>query len=406
MSELPLPAALDSPRLRLHPLDAAARCDLADALQAHGCRWPGAPHGRGDAAGPTADAWPGEGWPADGPHDRPAVLQLGESARAAEARAALGRATRPWCFALFDRHDPPPHPGRDARRRAGIGHPPLAGAAGGVGLWQLDRANRRAELSFALRPDRRGSGLMHEALGALLAVVFDPPAGSAWAALALHRLEARPPAGDYPACRCLERHGFRLEGVLRERWWCDGQPVDEAVYALHRPAWHRRPVPGARGVFDGAVYALSRAELAAWLAMRIALWPGTSADAHQAEMAQQLADPRQYLVLGAFDGTGDLAGFAEVGLRHDPVVGVDCTPVGFLEGLFVAPTWRRRGVARALVRAALGWSREHAARGFASNVLLDNPASLALHRALGFVETGRVAYFSWPAEPPAGWPAP
>ena len=57
------------------------------------------------------------------------------------------------------------------------------------------------------------------------------------------------------------------------------------------------------------------------------------------------------------------------------------------------PECRRRGVARALVDAIVDWARGEGLSEFASDALLDNTVSHAMHAALGFAETERVVYF-------------
>lgn len=72
-------------------------------------------------------------------------------------------------------------------------------------------------------------------------------------------------------------------------------------------------------------------------------------------------------------------------------------PAGwYLLGVFVEPRWRRRGIARALVRVRLEWlsTRAHEAFYFTN---AENRASLALHHAFGFVELTRD--FTFPGEP-------
>jgi aminoglycoside 6'-N-acetyltransferase I len=75
------------------------------------------------------------------------------------------------------------------------------------------------------------------------------------------------------------------------------------------------------------------------------------------------------------------------------------SPVGFLEGLYVAPTWRRHGVARSLVEVAQAWCVECGCSEFASDALLDNAISHAVHRALGFAEAERVVHCVKPVRP-------
>ncbi len=96
----------------------------------------------------------------------------------------------------------------------------------------------------------------------------------------------------------------------------------------------------------------------------------------------------------AIDSNNAVVGFAEAGLRVDPVNGTDGSPVGFLEGLYVVPTWRRQGIGRALVQAVEQWTRSRGCFELASDALLDNRESHAAHAAYGFKETERVVYFN------------
>lgn len=130
----------------------------------------------------------------------------------------------------------------------------------------------------------------------------------------------------------------------------------------------------------------------AWLQLRTALWPHCSAQEHLQEMAAFLAEPGRYAQFIAFEGD-EPAGFAEAALRHDYVNGTETSPVVFLEGIYVAPAWRRRGVARLLVRQVARWARARGVREFASDAALDNVASHEMHHALGFHETERVVFF-------------
>jgi aminoglycoside 6'-N-acetyltransferase I len=95
----------------------------------------------------------------------------------------------------------------------------------------------------------------------------------------------------------------------------------------------------------------------------------------------------------AYVGAGQAAGFAEGSIRSDFVNGTETSPVVFLEGLYVAPALRRRGIARKLVTAVAGWGTERGCREFASDAALGNRPSRRVHRALGFQETERVVYF-------------
>lgn len=131
-----------------------------------------------------------------------------------------------------------------------------------------------------------------------------------------------------------------------------------------------------------------------WLDFRLALWSDATADDHRAYMAIALAQPERFLQLMMYDERRTPIGFIEGSIRSDYVNGTETSPVGFVEGVYVAPAWRRQGVARQLYAAIGDWARARGCRELASDALLDNEVSQQAHRALGFRETERVVYFT------------
>lgn len=139
----------------------------------------------------------------------------------------------------------------------------------------------------------------------------------------------------------------------------------------------------------------TRADRAAWLRLREALWPtppGETSD-HPAEVDAFFAGDRRVasLVLLAYESAASPApiGFAEVSIRSQ-VEGCVTDRVAYLEGWYVVPEQRRSGVGRALVRAVEAWARAQGCTEMGSDVELENSASLAAHRRLGFLEEARV----------------
>jgi len=90
---------------------------------------------------------------------------------------------------------------------------------------------------------------------------------------------------------------------------------------------------------------------------------------------------------------GDAMGFAEASLRHDHVNGCETSPVAFIEGMFVSPPHRGRGVARALCQAIESWARGQNSSELASDTHVSNLTAQALHKSLGFAETERVVFY-------------
>jgi aminoglycoside 6'-N-acetyltransferase I len=131
-----------------------------------------------------------------------------------------------------------------------------------------------------------------------------------------------------------------------------------------------------------------------WLDLRLALWTDATAEEHRGYMALSLAQPERFLQLMMYDERRQPLGFIEGSIRNDYVNGTASSPVGFVEGVYVAPASRRKGIARQLYAAIGDWAKARGCRELASDALVDNEVSQRAHRALGFRETERVVYFT------------
>jgi aminoglycoside 6'-N-acetyltransferase I len=131
-----------------------------------------------------------------------------------------------------------------------------------------------------------------------------------------------------------------------------------------------------------------------WLDLRLALWTDATPEEHRAYMAIALGQPERFLQLMMYDDKRAPVGFIEGSIRTDYVNGTESSPVGFVEGVYVVPAWRRQGVARRLFAAIADWARARGCQELASDALLDNVVSQRAHLALGFRETERVVYFT------------
>lgn len=79
------------------------------------------------------------------------------------------------------------------------------------------------------------------------------------------------------------------------------------------------------------------------------LWPGHTEEELTAEMAELISSSEAVIFL-AFEECRAV-GFAQVQLRRDYVEGTTSSPVGYLEGIYVEETYRRRGIASRLTAA-------------------------------------------------------
>lgn len=87
-------------------------------------------------------------------------------------------------------------------------------------------------------------------------------------------------------------------------------------------------------------------------------------------------------------------GFAQCQLRHDYVEGTHSSPVGYLEGIFVMPQYRKRGYAKDLLTKCEQWAKSKGCSEFASDCELENSVSLDFHLKLGFTEANRIICFT------------
>jgi aminoglycoside 6'-N-acetyltransferase I len=133
---------------------------------------------------------------------------------------------------------------------------------------------------------------------------------------------------------------------------------------------------------------------ATWLELRRALWPEYDVPYHESEIARFFAGELKMplAVLIAEDSAGSALGFVELSIRPY-AEGCVTDRVAFLEGWYVIPQARHRGVGRKLVDASEEWARGQACSEFASDALADNVASARAHRALGFEEVAIIRCF-------------
>lgn len=135
---------------------------------------------------------------------------------------------------------------------------------------------------------------------------------------------------------------------------------------------------------------MTDAVAAAELAVR--LWPSHEMSEITAEFTALLGDPDAAVFL-AIQGQLPI-GFAQCQLRHDYVEGTDSSPVGYLEGIYVADGYRKSGIARSLLHACEGWAKEKGCLEFASDCELNNTDSLHFHLNVGFEEANRIICFT------------
>ena len=122
------------------------------------------------------------------------------------------------------------------------------------------------------------------------------------------------------------------------------------------------------------------------------LWPHHTAEEMEDEFGGIVGTPDAACFLAFMEETA--VGFAQCQLRHDYVEGTESSPVGYLEGIYVAEDFRKQGIAKGLLAACEGWARSKGCKEFASDCELTNTDSLRFHLNVGFGEANRIICFT------------
>ncbi len=136
----------------------------------------------------------------------------------------------------------------------------------------------------------------------------------------------------------------------------------------------------------------AREEAAAAAGLAIQMWEENTLEELTEEFAENIQTDDGAIFLAMSENRA--VGFAQCGLRHDYVEGTDSSPVGYLEGILVEEAYRKRGIAKELLKACENWARARGCEEFASDCELTNEVSLAFHLNMGFEEANRIICFT------------
>ena len=128
-----------------------------------------------------------------------------------------------------------------------------------------------------------------------------------------------------------------------------------------------------------------------WAGMRQALWEDHTEEKDRRQFQEYLARRQAGEALSYFavSDNGDYTGFLDAALRVDHVDGVEHPPVWYVEGIFVVPEARGKGVGRFLCSVLERHARVQGYMMIASDCELDDYESEAFHKAIGFEEAIR-----------------
>ncbi|MBL7813954.1 MAG: GNAT family N-acetyltransferase [Saprospiraceae bacterium] len=130
-----------------------------------------------------------------------------------------------------------------------------------------------------------------------------------------------------------------------------------------------------------------------WHALRLQLWAEDEDESDLLENTfEYFKNPKKQQVFIAENKEGNLIGFIEANIR-EYAEGCDTDNVGFIEGWFVLPDYRRQNIGKKLVETAENWAKQQGCTEMASDTHIHNELSIDAHTKLGYEEVERIICF-------------
>jgi aminoglycoside 6'-N-acetyltransferase I len=136
---------------------------------------------------------------------------------------------------------------------------------------------------------------------------------------------------------------------------------------------------------------ISRHNIAALAELMLELWPECDYDEELQNCSEMIDSDKQTAILAK--AQDEYIRFIQLSLRTDYVEGMTTSPIVYIEGLYVKPQYRKKGIAKALVESGKKWGRENGCREIASDAEIDNEESIEFHKRMGFEEVNRIVCF-------------
>jgi GNAT superfamily N-acetyltransferase len=121
------------------------------------------------------------------------------------------------------------------------------------------------------------------------------------------------------------------------------------------------------------------------------LWPDYSPEELRVTFAEILSQDKFHILLYLIAEKS--IAFIYLSIRVDYVEGSDQSPTGYVEGIYVKPAYRKKGIAQKLVEAGEQWVKQKGCKQIGSDILLHNQLSYNFHLHCGFREAARLIAF-------------
>jgi aminoglycoside 6'-N-acetyltransferase I len=125
--------------------------------------------------------------------------------------------------------------------------------------------------------------------------------------------------------------------------------------------------------------------------MGVDLWPSNNFDELKKEFSELIYSKKDRLLLYMIND--EPSAFIHVSIRSDYVEGAETSPTGFVEGIYVSPQLRRKGISKKLLNEGEKWLKSKGCTQIGSDIELSNDTSYQFHTNVGFKEANRLIAF-------------
>lgn len=135
---------------------------------------------------------------------------------------------------------------------------------------------------------------------------------------------------------------------------------------------------------------IEKRDFALWQEMRREIYPVLDPEYDRREMEQIHASDIWFCCF--IEDNGASIGLVELSSRNI-VDGCLSSPVAYLEGLYLKPEYRGRGLGKEAMRLVMDWCRDKGFSELATDAELENLRAQKFYSMLGFEETDRVVEY-------------
>ncbi len=125
--------------------------------------------------------------------------------------------------------------------------------------------------------------------------------------------------------------------------------------------------------------------------LALALWQNTEKDLIKSDFVYTIGHLDHRVLLAKSDK--EYIGFIHISIRSGFVEGADRTPVGYVDGIYVKPDFRRKGVAKELYHAGLEWLKSKKCTQVGGDIGINNNLCPDFYIGMGFKEVNRRIFY-------------